>query len=125
MEFDQALGDGRVVAEVAARKNDPVRYLPVEVLHDFETDRFLAFDAERIYRIYKINPFTVTDLLNQFHGIVEIALDLDGFGPVGEGLTEFAKRDFPFWDEDDGIHAGSRCVGGHRSGGVSRARTGH
>ncbi len=43
------------VAQVAARKDDPIGYFPIVLIEHFDDDRLLAFDAEGVDRIQKIN----------------------------------------------------------------------
>jgi hypothetical protein len=43
---EEAGAEGGDIAQVAARDDDDVRGLPIELLEDFDPDGLLAFDAE-------------------------------------------------------------------------------
>ena len=47
----QALAERADVAEVAAGDDDPVRHLPVELLHDLDADGLLPFDAQEFIEL--------------------------------------------------------------------------
>ena len=53
------------VAEVAAGEDDPIGYIPIALIEHFDDDRLLAFDAEGVDRIQKINAEAFGDDANK------------------------------------------------------------
>jgi hypothetical protein len=53
--FAQAFAECGDVAEIAAGEHDPVGHFPVALVHHFDDDGFLAFDAEGIDRVQQID----------------------------------------------------------------------
>ena len=124
-QLDERLAEGGRVAEVAAGHDDPVGHLPAQRLQDAVHDRLLAFEAERVDAVDQVDAELPADLLDAGHGVVEVAGDLHGQGPVVEGLGQLAVGDLAGADEDDGPHqAGGGAVDGERGAGVAGAGAG-
>src|SRR5262245_50523339 len=62
---EEALAERADVAEVAARNHDPVRNLPIELLHELDGDRLLALDAQAVHRVGEIDRALLGDLLHE------------------------------------------------------------
>ena len=86
----QPFAEGRNVAEIAAGQHDPIRHVPVALVHHLDHDRFLAFDAERIDRIEQIDAEPLRKHAHQRENLIEVRLHLERLRAVLERLREFA-----------------------------------
>ena len=113
------------VAEVAARDDDPVGHLPVELLHDLDAHGLLTFDAQRVHAVGQVHAFLVGQPLHDGHAVVEVAVECQHGGAVGQRLHELRGRDLAARQDDHGANAGRGRVGGQRGRGVAGRGAGH
>ncbi len=129
-EFDEGLGEGGAVAEVAAGDDDPVgeraATTEAEVSEDAAHDGFLTFEAEGVDAVEEVDAAAGVfgDLADAGEAGVEVAGDLEGGCAVVEGLAELAEGDLAGADEDEGADAGVSGVEGEGGAGVSGAGAG-
>src|SRR6266568_4743707 len=79
----EGFADGRGVAQIACRKNQPIGSLPTKLLQDFKANGFLTLDTKWVQRVEQVDTKFITDLLNETHGIIEIASYLNGGRSIG------------------------------------------
>jgi hypothetical protein len=114
------------VAEVAARDDDPVGHLPVELLHDLDGDGLLPLDAQAVHRVREVDALFLGEPLDDRHAAVEVGVEREHERAVRERLHELRRRDLAARQETDRRDAGRRRVGRERRRGVAgrRARDG-
>ena len=115
----EALPQGADVAEIAARDDYPIRHLPVELLHQLDADGLLPLDAQGIHRIGKVNAVAGTDFLHEGHAAVEVCIQRQRQGAVGDGLNQLGVGYLALGEENDGLQPGDGAVGSQRRGGVA------
>ncbi len=114
----------RGVAEVAARQDDPVGHLPVELLDDLDADRLLAFEAQRVHRVGEVDHALGREALDDLHAAVEVGIQAEHERAVRERLDELRGRDLAARQEHHDREAGGCAVGRERRAGVAGRRTG-
>ena len=112
----------RGVAEVAAREDDPVGRLPVELLDDLDRHRLLPLDPERVHRVREVDEASARELLHDGHAAVEVRLEREDARAVRERLHELRGRHPPARQEHDDGQARGRAVRRERRARVARAR---
>src|SRR5687768_3859380 len=110
--FAESFAEGAGVTEVAGRDDDPVRWLPAQILQELPDDRLLTFDAPRIDRVDEVDAEAVGGVADEAHGRVEVTADRECGRAVRQSLGELATRDFACGHEDDRAQSGLRSVGG-------------
>ena len=113
------------VAEVAAGDHHPVRHLPVELLDDLDGDRLLALDAQAVHRVGQVDAPLLGDLLHHRHAAVEVRVEREHEGAVGERLHELGDRDLVLGQEHHRGNPRRRAVGAERGRGVARGGARH
>jgi hypothetical protein len=116
---EEAPAEGADVAEVAAGDDHPVGHLPVELLHQLDGDGLLALDAQAVHRVGEIDGALLGDLLHQRHAAVEIGVEAQHQGAVGERLYQLSRRDLVARQQDDGGNTGGGAVVGQGGGGIT------
>src|SRR6478735_6353088 len=111
----------RDVAGVADREAVDVGGV-AERVDDLEARGLLALDACRVDRVDELDGVGLGELACEGQAVVEVAVDLQQRGPVGDRLAQLAHRDLAVGHEDAARHAGLRRVGGGRRARVARAR---
>ena len=86
----KTFAESRNVAKIAARQHDPVGRMPVALVHQFDHDGLLSFDAERIDGIQQINTELLTENTNQLQNLIEIRFNLKRKRAVFQCLRKFA-----------------------------------
>ena len=99
--------------------------LPVELLDDFNPDGLLALDAERVHRVGQVKRRVLGDLLDQLHAAVEIGVQAEHQGAVGDGLDQLRQGNLAPRQQHDGWDACGGAIGRQRSRGVARRGAGH
>ena len=112
------------VAEVAAGQDDPVGHLPVELLHDLDGDRLLAFDAQRVHRVGEVDQTFGGELLHDFHAAVEVRIEPEHQRAVRQRLHELRGRDLVARQEHHHGQARRRAERRQRRAGVAGGRAG-
>ena len=123
LHHEEALAERARVAEVAARDDDPVRHLPVELLHELDGDGLLPLDAEAVHRVGEVDRPLLGDLLDQRHAPVEVGVQREDERAVGQRLDELRRRDLVAREQDHRGDPGRRAVVGERRRGVPGRRT--
>ena len=121
----QARAQGADVAQVAAGDDDPVGRVPVELLHDLDRHRLLPLEAQRVHAVGQVDALLGRQPLHQRHAVVEVAVDGQHGGPVGQRLHQLGGRDLAAGQDDQGADAGGRAVGGQGRRGVAGGGAGH
>ena len=84
---------GRDISRIAHRQNVNVRRI-TEIIDDFEGGRCLSGDAIGIDRIHDREIFAFPELAHDAQRVIEVSLDRDDFGAVGESLNQFCRWRF-------------------------------
>mmetsp|Transcript_3658 Transcript_3658/g.10407 ORF Transcript_3658/g.10407 Transcript_3658/m.10407 type:complete len:553 (+) Transcript_3658:107-1765(+) len=121
----EALVKGVHVPEVPSGDDQPVRDLPVELLHDLDRGRLLALDSEGVHGVRQVNGRLRGDLPDQAHAPVKVRVDGEDEGPVGDGLHELGQGDLVRGKEDDGRDVRRGAVGREGCGSVPRGCAPH
>ena len=91
---------------------DDVGNLPVELLDDLERQRLLAFEPEAVHRVGEIDAALCGQPLDDRHAAVEVRVEGEDEGAVGERLDELRGRDARPRQDDDRRNPCGRGVGG-------------
>ena len=124
LHHEEALAERARVPEVAAGDDDPVRNLPVELLHELDGDGLLALDAEAVHGVGQVDGALLGDLLDQRHAPVEVRVQREDERPVRQRLHELRGRDLVAGQEDHGGDSGGGAVVRQRGRGVPGGRAG-
>ena len=90
----KSLAKGGTVAQIAAGHDDPIWYLPAQLLQRFKHDGFLTFEAEGIDRIQKIDAELFRNKTHEFHIAVEIGVDLQTGRAECDALRQLPQARF-------------------------------
>src|SRR5579863_3048762 len=90
VHLEQGLAESGTISEIAARNDDVIGRLPVELFEQFEGKSLLAFQAKRVNRIQLIDRRMENKLLQQAQAAVKIGTQLAGDGAVVERLRQLA-----------------------------------
>lgn len=74
------------VAQITSGDDYPIGDLPIELLQDFNGGGFLPLEPKTVERIGQVNRQLRRDAADQFHTPVEIRVDAEDEGAVGDGL---------------------------------------
>src|SRR4029077_16158845 len=74
---------------------------------------------QAVHRVGEIDVTLLGDLLHQRHAAVEVGVEAEHEGAVGERLDELGGGDLVARQQDDGGNAGGGAVVGQRGGGVA------
>ena len=88
------------------------------MIEHFDDDGLLAFDAEGVDRVRKIDAEALGEDADGGQNLVEVGFDSNGSGTVVEGLGELAEGDVSMRINDERFEAGGGGVGGHGGRGV-------
>ena len=123
VHFEQCLADGGTVAEISAGDDDVIGCLPVQLLHQFECESFLPFQAERIDGVQLADRRVLHQFLEKTQTSIEIGAQLAGESTVIESLGKFAPGNFSLRHKDKAAHAAARRIRRHGSGCVACGST--
>ena len=115
----------RDVAQVAARDDHHVRRLPVELLHDLDAHRLLALHAQRVHRVGQVERRVLGDLLHQLHAAVEVRVQGEHQGVVGNRLDQLRDGNLAPGQQHHGLDARRRAIRRQRRRGVARRGARH
>ena len=76
-----------------------------EGVDDLERRGLLPLDAGRVDRVDELDRVGLVELAGDGEAVVEVALDLQDPGAVGDRLAQLAHGDLAVRDEDDALHA--------------------
>ena len=113
------------VAQVPARDEDPVGHVPVELLDDLDRHRLLPLQAERVHAVGQVNPLLGGEPLHQRHAVVEVAVDGEHRGAIGQRLHQLGGRDLAAREDHQRADAGGRAVGRQGGRGVTGGGAGY
>ena len=102
-----------------------VRNLPVALLHQFEGDGFLPFDAKRIDGVRDVDRRLVGEFSDQAHAVVEVSGDFANDCAVVHALREFRGADLALRQQDGALQFRARRISGEARGGVAGAGANH
>ena len=89
------------VSEIAARDDDDVGHRPVELLHDLDADGLLSLEAQAVHRVGEVDAFFDRQPLHDRHAAIEVGVERQHEGAVGERLHELRGRDLAARKNDD------------------------
>ena len=115
-QFREGLVNRPYVSGVSDRKNYPVRYIVIELIHYLEKNRFLSFRPVRIDRIQKIQLLFFGHLSRQCERVVEVAVDRQDFRSEEHCLRQLSGRDLSRGEEHGAFQTRLRSVCGERCG---------
>mmetsp|Transcript_15533 Transcript_15533/g.43465 ORF Transcript_15533/g.43465 Transcript_15533/m.43465 type:complete len:247 (+) Transcript_15533:180-920(+) len=107
----EALVEGVDVAEVAARDDDPLGHLPVKLLQDLDGRSLLALQPQTVHRIGQVDGSLGRHLADEFHAAVEVGVDGEDAGSVGDGLHQLRQADLVGGEENNGRDVGGGAIG--------------
>ena len=102
----------------------PVRHLPVECW-TISMAPSLALDAQAVHRVGQIDAPLLGDLLYHRHAAVEVRVERQHEGAVGERLHELGDRDLVLGQEHHRGNPRRRAVGAERGRGIARGGARH
>ena len=102
-----------------AGDHHPVRHLPVELLHQLHAHGLLALHPERVHGVGQVDVVAGTQLPHQRHAAVEVAVDGQGHGAVGNRLNELRRGHLVFGQEHDGADIRHCAIGRQGRGSVA------
>jgi hypothetical protein len=123
--LSERLAEGRRVPQIAAGHHHPVRRPPVALIHHFQHDGLLSFDAERVDRIQQVNAQPVRQAPHQRQNLVEIGFHLQRPRAVFQRLCQLAVGDIAVGNEDHRLQPGRACVCRHRGRSVAGGNAPH
>src|SRR5690349_23098491 len=121
-ELTKTLSKRGTVPEISAGHNQMIRRAPLELLHQFECNRLLTFNAKWIDRVDEIDRLILSKLANQVHARVEIAVDFQYLRAIIQRLRELRMTHLATGHDDRAQHIGARRIRSQTRRGVSGAR---
>ena len=66
-------------------------HFPVELLHDLDRQRLLAFEPQAVHRVGEVDALFLGQPLHDRHAAVEVGVEREHAGAVGERLHELRR----------------------------------
>ena len=98
------------VAQVAARNDNPIRHLPIKLLHYLNADSFLPLNSERINGIGEVKILAGSEFLDNLHAAIKIGFQRERQRAVGDRLNQLLARHLRFRQEDNRRNPGGRGI---------------
>ena len=111
----QALTERRDVTQISARQHNPVRHLPVPLVHHLDYNRLLALNTKRVDRVQQIDPQPFCQNPNQRQNLVKVRIHLECLRAVLQSLRQLAVGDVPVRDEDQRLQTARARISRHGS----------
>ena len=100
------------VSEITARNDDDVGDFPVELLNNLNRDRLLPFEPETVHGVGEVDSFFGREAFDNCHTAIEVRVESENLGAVGQGLHKLGGGDFASWKNDDCRNTACRRVRG-------------
>lgn len=86
-------------------------HLPIELLYDLNGSCLLALQPQAVHRVCQVDGVLCSDLLDEAHAAIEISVDAQHQGTIGDGLDQLGYRYLVRRQEDDGWDSSSCAIG--------------
>src|SRR4051812_6618037 len=89
----QRFSERRRISQIACWNDDPVGWIPSQLLQQLEHDRLLPFEPERIDRVEQMHTELLGGVARQLEARIEIPVHHQRAGAVRDELRQFSERD--------------------------------